>query len=787
VTLPAPRSARLFAAGCALVFFLGHLPFPASTLEDVDSVNFALGLRRFDVAAHRPHPPGYPLLIAIGKTVRPVVAATLPRDAPADPIDARTLALIGIVFGALTAIPLLQVFRMIDSDEWRARAALVLAMCNPLMWFTASRPLSDVAGLFVGVTAQALLLTAWRRQRSLTTGGSAAGGARLADSGRLIVLGALIAGLAIGMRSQTAWLTVPVLVLVLGDRAGRGAAGALLGSSITFTIGVLLWAVPLLWVSGGLSAYVRAATGQASEDLTGIDMLARNPTVGRFLAGLQDTFVDPLDGWWLAAPMLVLALMGACAMVWRSRAAFTMLVVASMPYAAFHLTFHETFTTRYALPLMPVLAYLVVRGLGTAGRWAIAGGTLVLAFASLSVTVPALAAYSAGGSPVARAVEDVRDGLARHHPHGRALVMNHPFSIALRDETFDADVLPSVRREQWLEIVKYWQGGGSKPIWFLAEPGPNGLDRHHELTLIDPTSRHLRRSYRWAFDPTVFVGGARPSELDWFELTDPGWFATGGWALTPEIAGVSRLDRLGPAHGGVSAWVRRRREPAVIAVGGRNLGDAGGPAVRFDLAIDGRPVRTWRVHPRPGFFSDMWTLDPAQLSGDGPFATLVITATADDSSQRPVEASIEQFDIQPLSGVVSLFEDGWHEQEFAPATGRLWRWASERASVKVHGNGQPLRCLIRGESTRRYFDRPSRLTLLAGERVLAELQPSADYTWEVQIPADALAASGGIVTLTTDQTFVPDERTGNGDRRRLGLRVYEFRVDPAAVATGGRD
>ena len=49
-------------------------------------------------------------------------------------------------------------------------------------------------------------------------------------------------------------MTVPLLVFVLFNRIGRGAAGAMLGSVMTFSIGVLLWAVPLVIASGGPSA-----------------------------------------------------------------------------------------------------------------------------------------------------------------------------------------------------------------------------------------------------------------------------------------------------------------------------------------------------------------------------------------------------------------------------------------------------------------------------------------------------------------------------------------------------
>ena len=42
----------------AALYFAAHLPFLAPSLEDIDSINFALGLRHFDPALHQPHPPG---------------------------------------------------------------------------------------------------------------------------------------------------------------------------------------------------------------------------------------------------------------------------------------------------------------------------------------------------------------------------------------------------------------------------------------------------------------------------------------------------------------------------------------------------------------------------------------------------------------------------------------------------------------------------------------------------------------------------------------------------------
>ena len=55
------------AAGAAALFLLLHLPYLPKSLEDVDSINFALGVRDFNVAHHQPHPPGYPVFMALAK------------------------------------------------------------------------------------------------------------------------------------------------------------------------------------------------------------------------------------------------------------------------------------------------------------------------------------------------------------------------------------------------------------------------------------------------------------------------------------------------------------------------------------------------------------------------------------------------------------------------------------------------------------------------------------------------------------------------------------------------
>ena len=66
--------------------------------------------------------------------------------------------------------------------------------------------------------------------------------------------------------------------------------------------------------------------------------------------------------------MLAAAAIGAAVMLWRSRDALAILAVAFAPYLVFDVMFQETFTTRYALPLVVPVAYLATRALAAAPR-----------------------------------------------------------------------------------------------------------------------------------------------------------------------------------------------------------------------------------------------------------------------------------------------------------------------------------------------------------------------------------------------------------------------------------
>jgi len=763
----------------ALLVALAHVPFLATSLEDIDSVNFALGVRDFDVADHRPHPPGYPVYIGIGKVLAAVVER-LPGARLSSEIEARALSLVSLMAAVASVFALFRAFSALvpvrtASAPWAtvnvtALGATSLTLASPLVWTLAVRPMSDLPGLALALAAQACLLTAWWWQAPQPDGDRRMTPETLAASGRMIVLGALVAGVAVGLRTQTLWLTAPLLVLVLVDRIGRGVAGAIMGAAMTFTIGGLLWGVPLLAASGGLQGYLAALGTQAGEDFAGGEMLYLNPAPRLVAFALVHTFVDPWEWRPLAVVVLALAAIGGVSLLLRDRRSLAAAIAVAAPYLAFHLLFQDTSFTRYAVPLVPVVTWLAVTGVALVSPRLVAPVVAMLSVAAVVAGTQTLIGYAGTSAPAVQAVAAMNARVAQGAPG--ALAMHQTFQRPLQAELVGVQPqLPSPPRREWLELAKYWMDGHDAPIWFLADP------RRTDLALVDPQSRRDVTSFRWGPSASPTFGGMRPAAVDWVRLSPPGWFAEEGWALTPETAGMARLMGRGPHLGPIVARVRRDPGPRRVLIGGRNLAGSSDPAVRFTLGVDGREIDAWDV--APGFFLRTVDLPAGSLGGEGRFATLAIQSTA-VSGTTPVPSAIEQFDVQAPGTLMWGFDEGWNEAEYTPALG-MWRWTSDRAIVRIVGATTPVRVRMRVEPPARYFDEPAEVTATAGAQAVASSSVRDDETVTFDVPLEALAAADGRIAITTSQSFVPAERNGGPDRRRLGLRVFEVHVDPIGL------
>src|ERR1700678_2019114 len=106
---------------CAVA--ISRLAFRSHALYDIDSVNFALGIARFDPRVHQPHPPGYFLYICLCRLLNYAVH---------DP----NLAL-GIL-SILASIACVILIYQLGLDWFGPRAATfagLLFLSSPLAWF----------------------------------------------------------------------------------------------------------------------------------------------------------------------------------------------------------------------------------------------------------------------------------------------------------------------------------------------------------------------------------------------------------------------------------------------------------------------------------------------------------------------------------------------------------------------------------------------------------------------------------------------------------------------------
>jgi hypothetical protein len=513
-------------------------------------------------------------------------------------------------------------------------------------------------------------------------------------------------------------------------------------------------------ISGGPAAYWRALSNQGAEDLGNITMLWTKHDLRTVANALYYALIAPWATWTIAIVVLVCAALGI-AWLWRAnRTALGWLIAAFGPYFVLDLLFQETFTSRYALPLVVPLAYLAAAGT----RWLPSNTGVIVAVAvamfDAHVGGTSVAAYVRQKAPAFRLLDDWASAPQTDPPPVVAMDRRNAFDFR-RPIVWIGAKMPRVQatlaappQHEWLEAMRHWNRGGRGPLWFVVDP---------RRTAIDLVQHGEPKRYRWDLPYPVLVSGARPDEMDWYRVDRPDWYVGEGWALTPEAAGVANADRRGLAYGQIHAGVARyvASSGGWLMVGGRSFEPAARPTLTVTLDSDVLLDTTLA----PGAFLDFARLPLANVrdAPDG-YSALTITTTP------PAPVAIEQFDVSSSSRTLTGFGAGWHEQEFNPATGLRWRWLSERGELLVrHDSGRPVTLHLEGESPRKYFSRGSRLIVRSRDQVVFDRIVEGDFSFDVPIaePPDR-------IVLETDQVYVPAERSRRTqDRRHLGLRIFK--------------
>lgn len=351
------RSLWRVAWGTGLVTLILRLACEGHRLFDHDSVQFALGVEHFDLAAHHPHPPGYPVYIGL---VRRLVGWGF------GPAEAMVwLSVLGSAFGAVAMVYLAA--RLARAGSVRAASddrvpvvaglvAGVLFAVHPQLWFYGELPLLyGLEGGLAPIVALAIL--------------------RMPQRGLALALATGLFALVAGLRQSTAVFLAPLFLagLVRAWRARTLTLGRVfwLAAGGAFIVGC--WALPLVMNAGGLLAY-RALSAEHFQTLlpqtsilygAGVSALAHN--------------LEVLTKWTLQGVLPALVVLGVAfssrsgrAAAWPNlRPAWVFLALWVVPAASFFALLHVTkagYTLIYQPALLIAVALLAAPALTASTR-----------------------------------------------------------------------------------------------------------------------------------------------------------------------------------------------------------------------------------------------------------------------------------------------------------------------------------------------------------------------------------------------------------------------------------
>ena len=258
-------AARLDAAvvlALAVGTLASRLLVRSAYLYNWDSIQYALGVQRFNVVAHRPHPPGYFGYILLGRLFTAISGGN----------PELGLTLLSGVAEAL-AVALIFLAARAAWGRFAGVAAALLFATSPLAWI--------YGGVALNYALEPLfaVLVTWLCLR-------ACGGER-----RSLVLGAATVALAGAIRPTDELFLAAPLAVAAWTAWRRQQRRTVLLAAVALTLATAAWLVPLLVASGGVGPYVTAsaqlsarASGTSAVWKAGLGGVARNGTA--VVAGL---------------------------------------------------------------------------------------------------------------------------------------------------------------------------------------------------------------------------------------------------------------------------------------------------------------------------------------------------------------------------------------------------------------------------------------------------------------------------------------------------------------------
>ena len=371
---PEPLTGRQWGmvAAATLVAGLSRLLALARTPWDWDELLFMLSLDHFNVARHRPHPPGFPLYVLTAKFIRKLGFG-----------DFHALQALSLL-GAIAIVPamffLCRELRMRFSTS--LAAAMLLAFF-PNVWFYGGGAFSDVPSMTLVILAYALLFAGCRNPYAY-------------------LAGAVILAVAVGYRPQNLLVGLGPLVIATIFQIRRSVAR-------------VVSAVALLAVIIGVSYLMAAFLTGWSEYREAVRMhqayISRtdsflSPTRPPLWRVFDDFFVMPYHA---PAINIIVCALALIAMI-RSRGHVVVALLTFGPLCIASWLMLDRFSaSRFSIGYAPLIALLAAEGLQFVARRTEPIVAAVIIALMIVWTWPALSIVRPSISPPVAAVDWIRN------------------------------------------------------------------------------------------------------------------------------------------------------------------------------------------------------------------------------------------------------------------------------------------------------------------------------------------------------------------------------------------
>jgi hypothetical protein len=404
--------------GTSLLVALTRIYAMARSPWDWDEIQFAFGVHDYEVAAHHPHPPGFPVFIGVAKIVRLFA-----------PSDFRALQFVSFV-AACSLFPL--AFLLARELRFRFATSFMAALLFvffPTIWFYGGTAFSDISGVAMSLAAAWLLLRGrW--------------------SPRSFVAGAIVLGIAIGIRTQTVLVGAVPFLATAAYEVRRRWTRVIAAICIVITIGLACYAGAAL-ASRSAAAY-RGQLEGTREWVRKVDSFF-SPTRAPLRTLVDEFFLSPQGGRRLPVVIAILAGVALVASPFVApRAGVGIAVAMFAPTAVFAwLMLDPNSVHRYGTAYIFLWALLAAHGAAVLTmplrQWSILAQVTLLALIAGRAaywTIPALREVRSRNSPPFAAIQWLR---SRVPPRGRVWV--HPsllpfatYYLSDRAVMFPADV-----------------------------------------------------------------------------------------------------------------------------------------------------------------------------------------------------------------------------------------------------------------------------------------------------------------------------------------------------------